>query len=701
MSTSPESQTDAQLMEQARRQVQRLMDEVTRLAESDVSQQQFFSEFLEHVLTAIAAPAGAVWMRTPQGNLQLQYQINIRLVGLDQSDETRQQHGELLRHAMQLTRPLLLPPHSGPGEGVPGAINPTNFVNMLVPIIHNQQVVGMIEVWQDPRRNPDAQRGFLQFLTRMAELASSYIRNQQMKQMAGQQQVWSQLEAFARQIHTSLNPTEVAYLTVNEARRLIECDRVSVAARHSRKMVVEAISGADVVEKRSSLVQLQRALCERVAEWGERLVFQGVQDDTLPPKVLHALDAYLEESNSKLLVILPLRDERELDKDNPKKKLPSVRSVMMMECFEPPPAAEPMIARLEVIGRHAASAMFNALEHKRIPLRMLWKPIMKVQDGLGGKARAITISIVVGLLLLIGAMIFVPYPLKMDAKGQLLPTDRQWTYSPSQGQVRAFVPGVEPGALVQEGMPLAEMFDPQLQYELITLDNQIKAAREEAAELWRQHSLAPPSEKPSIYIQYVNKDAIAKGKARERDALLVRTHSLPGEKDRGRFYLKSPMTGTILNFDFRETLTNRTVKPSDPLIRIGDKTKNWEIELRIPQKHIGQVLQAFENTGNAPLDVDLLLLTNPTQTYRGKLDRHKLAAEAIPSADDPNDPEPVVLASVRLEGTDIPKDKQLPRELLVTGAAVSTKVRCGNRAMGYSLFYGLWEFVYEKVIFAF
>jgi hypothetical protein len=32
---------------------------------------------------------------------------------------------------------------------------------------------------------------------------------------------------------------------------------------------------------------------------------------------------------------------------------------------------------------------------------------------------------------------------------------------------------------------------------------------------------------------------------------------------------------------------------------------------------------------------------------------------------------------------------------------VVAKVRCGDHAMGYSLFYGVWEFIYEKVVFFF
>src|SRR5207244_10779282 len=140
---------------------------------------------------------------------------------------------------------------------------------------------------------------------------------------------------------------------------------------------------------------------------------------------LKALDAYLAESNSKLLVVLPLKDERE----NESKKPP--RSAVMMECFDPAQSPEQLVARLEVVGRHATSALYNAAEHKRIPMRFIWQPIAKVQEGLGGKARAITYGIVAGVVLLLGAMIFVPYPLKLDAQGQLLPREAQFS-SPTQ-----------------------------------------------------------------------------------------------------------------------------------------------------------------------------------------------------------------------------------------------------------------------------
>src|SRR5205823_7978920 len=66
---------------------------------------------------------------------------------------------------------------------------------------------------------------------------------------------------------------------------LIDCDRVSVAVRVGRKARVEAVSGCDVVEKRSNLVVLMRKLFDSVLAWGEKLVYTGTKDDSLPPDV--------------------------------------------------------------------------------------------------------------------------------------------------------------------------------------------------------------------------------------------------------------------------------------------------------------------------------------------------------------------------------------------------------------------------------
>ena len=81
---------------------------------------------------------------------------------------------------------------------------------------------------------------------------------------------------------------------------------------------------------------------------------------------------------------------------------------------------------------------------RRIPMRWVWMPLAKVQEGLGGKARAISALVVVALSLLGSAMYLVPYPLKMDSSGNLLPVVRRIAYPPETGMVESF--SVNPNA---------------------------------------------------------------------------------------------------------------------------------------------------------------------------------------------------------------------------------------------------------------
>jgi hypothetical protein len=710
VSAAPNTQVNGPELEQERRRIATRLEEVARLSESNVPPGVFYSEMLKRLLETLAAPAGVVWARTPQGNLQMQYQINLKEVGLDQSEEARVSHEELLRQAVTQPRPFHVPPRSGVGvsnDGKPVAGNLTNHLLLIAPVIVNQQCAGLIEVWQTANRPPQAITGYLQFMTYMAELSSRYQRNQVMGQLSGQQQVWAQLESFARLVHASLHPTEVAYQVANEGRRLIECDRVSVAVRqYGSKARIEAVSGADVVERRSNLIRLMQKLSEEVIKWGEKLTFNGARDDSLPPKVLSALDHYLAESNSKLLVVQPLREERETGKRPP-------RSALVMECFEPPAEPQQLIARLDVVARHASPALYNAVEHRRIPGRWVWQPLAKLQDGIGGKAKAIT-ALVIGLLsFLVAALFLVPYELEMDSTGKLLPAVRRVVYAPTAGQVLEFK--VNPEDKVMEKGELAvlssnELFKKILDLQAAIEGTHIQRMTEDFNRSMSNGQGSKEQAKDSGSDEGSKKEIEAR-KKKELDTFITQNNanlSKPGE-----YYLRAPdftpeerdkidrKEWTVLTGNFNDEWRGKMAKPSDPILKLGAKDGPWEIELRIPQKHISQVLKAFENAGSDVLDVNFLLRSDPSRKYRGKLYRERISSEAIPNRDEKDESEPEVIAYVSIDDPDIPQDYRLPREALTSGTEVRAKVRCGKHCMGYSLFYGVWEFLYEKVVFFF
>jgi hypothetical protein len=690
---------DAAQVEQVRKEVNRIAEEIAQLAESELQPSQFYSEFLQRVYFAMQGFGAAIWIRTPQGNLQQQCQINLREVGLDRTPESRPMHDELLRQSVMQSKGGIVSPHFSHNFGTGGeqiAGNPTDYIILLAPILQEKQVIGLVEIWQDPTRAASVVQNLYQFLVRMAAFISIFQRNHQLRTMLGQQDLWLKLETFSRQIHASLHTTEVAYLIANEARRLIEVDRVSVATRPGTGCVVTAISGADVVEKRSNLVQLMRHLFDAVIEWGERLVYTGTKDDALPPKVLESLDAYLGESNSKILVIMPLIDEREKEL----KKTP--RSALMMECFETNLQPDQLLARLDVVGKHACTALYNAQEYRRIPMRFLWLPLAKVQDGLGGKTKAIIASSVAGVVALIFLMIFCPFPLKMDANGVALPKVRQWVYPPTAGKVEEIPSGLASGSKIYKGQTLFSMFDMELGKNISDLQAEIQIARNKMA------AQGGKGADDKGFDAAAAKEAEMTVKAKEDylQQLLKRFNATQAKP--GYYTINAPKTGIILSADFRETLLGRNVKPGDQLIRVGytdvvnPKLSDWEIELKIPQKHYGQVLRAFEGKkANEEIDVDVLFTSEATQSYRAKLRKDKIASQANTQKDDNNETEPVVLAWARINpiNDDIPESERIPPRLLLAGGEVHTRIRCGNRAMGYSLFYGVYEFAYEKVIF--
>ena len=704
-------------------QIEKAFEAASKLAGSNRAPTEFYEEFLNETLAAIDAPAGAVWLRTPQGFLQIACQVNLEKVGLENKRGGRQCHNEILRQVFQTAppRPVMLEPNGrlAPNQGVEqGAVpaaNLTDYFALFAPIVTpEKQAFGVLEVFQDASHDPRIFPTFLNYAFQMAGYASQYHQFSNARASSGMEKTFTQVETFARLIHTTLNPTEVAYHVANEGRKLIECDRLCVGVRHARhKVTVEAVSGADVVEKASTHVRRLRRLMEAVLQWGETLTFKGEKDAGLPPRISDTLDDYLAESQPKLLVVQPIRDEREKDQHKP------ARSILVLESFNPPEQTEPMIQRLEVVAKHAAPALYNAAQMKRVPLKFLWWPIAKVQEGIGGKGRFIAVGVTILLAVLVGVMILVPYPLRMEAKGQMQPVEILKVYPPAEGVVRTLQ--ARPGDKLLPGDPVAELFSEQIKNEYTQLSNKLtesQVKKRTAEEMLSEQRLTLDRK-----VQFTTEhnlaqqtiDSTTKSIA-DLDVLYNSIRNRPGffnaRTEQFSPKLKRPAGAshwTVLNDDRRETLFGRTVKPNEELVRIGNLEGMWQLELKIPQRNIGQIMRAFADpalhktdAGGRPyLDVDVLLASMPDTRFLGRLYRDEMSGEAVPNKNEHDENEPVVTAYVKLNLDDIPQEKWIDPSQFVTGLEVRTRIRCGEHPLGYSLFHGVWEWFYEKVVFFF
>src|SRR5262249_20250705 len=130
--------------------------------------------------------------------------------------------------------------------------------------------------------------------------------------------------------------------------------------------------------------------------------------------------------------------------------------------------------RLDVVARHASIALHNAIEHYRIPGRWIWKPLALLQEGLGGKTKAITMLVIAALSIVVTGLIVLPYPLKVESTGNALPVVRRYVFSPVEGQVRGY--DVKPEEAVEEGRTLVRLYDSNLFSKMNDLMAQMEAA---------------------------------------------------------------------------------------------------------------------------------------------------------------------------------------------------------------------------------
>src|SRR5262249_23663926 len=80
--TMPEETIGPGLLEQTKTQIRKLVAEIAELAESDIQPNEFYVEFLNRVVAAVAASGGALWLLDGRGGIKMQHQLEFRLTGL-------------------------------------------------------------------------------------------------------------------------------------------------------------------------------------------------------------------------------------------------------------------------------------------------------------------------------------------------------------------------------------------------------------------------------------------------------------------------------------------------------------------------------------------------------------------------------------------------------------------------------------------
>jgi len=684
--SSEQQSLDPHLVEETRQQIRSLVAEIAQLSRSEITPEQFYEEFLNRVVSALAAVGGAVWTVSDEGGLALSYQINLPQAQLAGPEESRQRHGRLLYRALREGEALLVPPRSG-AEGDEEAGNPTEFLVLLGVLKTDVQTAGVVEVFQRTGAGPAAQRGYLRFLVQMCDLAGDFLRSYQLKHFSDRQALWNQLEEYSRAVHLNLDPRQTAYTIANEGRRLVRCDRLSVALRKGRRCVIEAVSGQDLVDKRSNVVRLLGRLATAVVNGGETVWYSGDTSD-MAPQIEEAVQDYVDEAHSKLIGILPLRRPQAKDAEEEAGgagEPAPLLGALIVEQIEDTRPAPGMTDRLEVVARHSAAALGNAMEHQDLFLMPLWRALGKAKWVVQARTLPKTLTIAAAVLVLLLVLALWPVTFRLQGKGTLEPVIRQNIFARVDGVVTDVK--AKHGDLVQRGQLLVTLRNTDLQVQLEEVQGQLEATQERMAMLQRLRL------DPDLWKTLAEGEKIRV--AGELEELEQQRLSL--EKQRGLFekkmddlQVRSSLSGLVVTWDLKNRLLYRPVGRGQVLMRVADPSGPWQLEVHMPERYIGYITDARARLGD-DLEVQYQLATNPGSRYYGRVKEVHLAAEV--EGEEGN----VVLIKVSVPD----QTREQLRPYLRPGAEVTAKVDCGRRSLGFVLFHDLIAFVQSRILFRF
>ncbi|HEX3870933.1 MAG TPA: HlyD family efflux transporter periplasmic adaptor subunit, partial [Pirellulales bacterium] len=653
-------------IEQAQRQLRTVVDAVARLTEQDLSQEAFFDNLLELTVSGLAAIGGAVWHRLNDQSVGIVCQRGVPAELVASDTQAGQQHLQL----------LLQVPASGASVSAPSANPETAPLLLLAPIQSPTATpsTGMhyvLEVFQRPAISQAAQRGYLAFVRQMADAAYVYLKNCELRQLRARQAVSVEFEQYIDAIHSSLSTRTVAYVIANEGRRLIECDRVSVAMRRRGRWRIEAVSGQDTFDRRAPAIRLLNQLVATVIPTGQGFWSDAARDH-VAPQIEEALDDYLEETFTKLVGIVPLRLPA---KEGEPASTPV--AALVIEQIEDSSTSARIRPSAQFIAQQSVRAMNNALTHERVFLLPVWRVLGQSRVLVEARTLPKTVIAAIAAVIVLAALVLVPIDFDVHASGTLMPVRRADLFAASDGTVNDIL--VAHGQHVEAGQTLLKLRNTDLEVDLANVNGQIAATREQLAAIER--SLVDDGRR--LTGEQRSRMLGQRIELRQQLTSLANEQELLTQK-RAKLHVVSPLSGEVTTWDIDQLLRQRPVRQGQVLLEVADTSAEWELELRVPEDQMGYLGAARRKLGNN-LDVRYRLATDPGTDRSGKVRDVHLLAEVDDEAEN------TVLVRVQIDKQD--GDQFQP------GAECRARVHCGRRSLGYVLLHEAVGFIQSRILF--
>lgn len=487
------------------------------------------------------------------------------------------------------------------------------------------------------------------------------------------------LQRFVRQVHRSLDPQETAYAIANESRALLECDRVSVLAPTRGSFTITAVSGHATLNRRSKWSKNLTKLANATLATGQAFGYPSEQ--TLANEIQVPLNEYLLESNARSLIILPITqqditlnaekpDLRSLaDNTNP------VIAGLVIESLQQEIAWAADHQAMNLVWQIGGDALRGAHQHHNLFLYPLWRFLGQTRAVV--MARKVPVAVIAAAVALgLLALCFWPSTFYVSSEGRLVPTVQQRIFAPLDGiveQVR-----VKPNQNVTAGQTVLTMRNYDLEAQLQQTELELAVVQEQMRVQERRLRDSSTSARPLDREQDTPLSVLRKQEQNfaQRRELLQQKLALSE--------VRSPISGQVMTWNVDEELLKRPVPLGRLMMEVADTDGPWRLELQVPDRRVGHLLRAVENSEDA-LTVEFVIAAQPNARYFGKLEGFSLATSTSQELGS------FVKVNVALDASTI--------QLLQNSTEVSAKIHCGQAPLGYVWLHDIFEFVEKKIFF--
>ncbi len=478
----------------------------------------------------------------------------------------------------------------------------------------------------------------------------------------------SGVEAFAVQIHQSLNPHVVTTIAAQELRPILRCERVSFLERRGRRFRLVAASGQTGCPSRSRQASLLEHFVAAVLPRGARFVYP--EDHlTLPEDLARRLASYWENANGQLILVEPVYSVLSgSDKVTSQTATRRVVGALVMEQFSRSSLQPGTVQRLEAALKHLTPALANARRYSRLVSVPGLYQLGQISELIRRtRAAALLMSVMILASLLAGACL-VERPFEIECHGRLMPTVRREVFAGLEGEIVEVLVGES--VQVEEGQVIARMQSRDLEKAVLEqtglLKGKLKARDAARAELHGRST-------PQIRGQSSRDQAQLEVIHAEIDTIHRQLELL--EQERQQLVIRAPITGTVTTERPREKLLGRPVHRGESLLEIMDESGGWQLELAVAERKIGHLLSHQQQT--SPAGVTFRLLSSAQQSFDCSVNR--VADRILPSPE---------LGSCGLVFCDVSKLDLPTRQI---GSETSARIRCGTRSLLFIWFHEFWE----------